>query len=46
MFGDEFTDIWYSSPSNVIMPRVHRYTVTETHITPTEFIRRIRGEQE
>jgi hypothetical protein len=46
MFGDEFTDIWYSSPSNVIMPRVDRDTVTETHITPTEFIRRIRGEQE
>jgi hypothetical protein len=46
MFGDEFTDIWYSSPSNVIMPRVDRDTVTETRITPTEFVRRIRGEQE
>jgi hypothetical protein len=46
MFGDEFTDIWYSSPSNVIMPREDRDTVTETRITPTEFIRRIRGEQE
>jgi len=46
MFGDEFTDIWYSSPSNVIMPRVDRDTVTETRITPTEFIRRIRGKQE
>jgi hypothetical protein len=42
--GDEFPNIWFGNPSSVVMPT--RSKDTDTYITPTEFIRRIRGEQE
>jgi exonuclease VII small subunit len=42
--GDEFPNIWFGNPSSVVMPA--RSKDTDIYITPTEFIRRIRGEQE